>query len=630
MNKTMISILSLIVIFNLCFAQSDHKIIGLRGIENSAGNSHLFYRLNNSFDLDYQNIIHSSIYHLDVKNNVDTVFLQFCCSPNPYYDYILYYEDYDFWNNDPNKYISCGVETGLDPTYFIKRYDAGEYFNGSYIADGAIKIFILNQEDSLVYANVGGRMIFSSDSGKTWPSDLGSAPEFNLLSINKFDENIFLGCNNSGNLLRSDDRGESYIIVDDKEKWSEDSKFYYDKDKKHIYAVTRKSESSALIISDNKGNPYTWDLIYSDINRICLTADDSASGEVYFSKGRKIYKSIDYGASVSLFKEFEKRISGLYKKPDTNILYASVPYEIYEITPDTIISIKEIKPYNKLKFYPLSTGDKWIYFDSGSIEGDHYERYWTKEVTGDTVMPNGQLYKIIKKVKLDYNRINYYYERIDSLSGKVFGYNQDDSSSSYESLLEDLFAVIDDTIQGSHYHYEGGIYTCFMEEDSIEVLDKIRLSRQYKSEGLDRHIYDLAEDIGLYKDSYSFDFGSGISILQGAVVNGNIIGDTTIVGIHEDKFKPVKFQLRQNYPNPFNGRTIISYHLPQKSKIELKIYDMLGMEVRGLVKGGQAAGRQSVIWNGKDNNGNTVSSGVYIYRLKTDYTTKGRKMLFLK
>jgi len=78
--------------------------------------------------------------------------------------------------------------------------------------------------------------------------------------------------------------------------------------------------------------------------------------------------------------------------------------------------------------------------------------------------------------------------------------------------------------------------------------------------------------------------------------------------------------LSQNDPNPFNSTTLIHYHLPavsyQQSAVSLKIYNILGEEVRTLISQEQRAGRYEVVWDGKDNQGKEVSSGVYFYRLE--------------
>lgn len=92
----------------------------------------------------------------------------------------------------------------------------------------------------------------------------------------------------------------------------------------------------------------------------------------------------------------------------------------------------------------------------------------------------------------------------------------------------------------------------------------------------------------------------------------------------------LKFKLLQNTPNPFNPTTAIKYQLPQNSFVTIKIYDNLGREVATLINEERAAGSHIVYWNGKDNFGQTVSSGIYLYKLTAGNFTETRKMNFLK
>jgi serine protease AprX len=94
---------------------------------------------------------------------------------------------------------------------------------------------------------------------------------------------------------------------------------------------------------------------------------------------------------------------------------------------------------------------------------------------------------------------------------------------------------------------------------------------------------------------------------------------------------PEGFSLSQNFPNPFNPVTTIRYGLPEASTISLKIYDVMGREIRTLVAGRQDASSYTLQWDGTDNAGSPVSSGVYIYRLTSDrgFST-ARSMVLLK
>lgn len=92
--------------------------------------------------------------------------------------------------------------------------------------------------------------------------------------------------------------------------------------------------------------------------------------------------------------------------------------------------------------------------------------------------------------------------------------------------------------------------------------------------------------------------------------------DTTFVGVKEGDVIPVSFALHQNYPNPFNPTTKIRYALPVESIVRLKIYDLLGREVRTVVDEVQPAGNKLVEWTSITNSGASVASGVYFYRIE--------------
>jgi hypothetical protein len=90
------------------------------------------------------------------------------------------------------------------------------------------------------------------------------------------------------------------------------------------------------------------------------------------------------------------------------------------------------------------------------------------------------------------------------------------------------------------------------------------------------------------------------------------------------------FSLSQNYPNPFNPTTTIAYDLQQMTFVTLTIYNTLGQEVRTLVNTQQTAGSYQVKWDGKNDSGNALASGVYLYRLRADDYMETKKMVLMK
>ena len=93
---------------------------------------------------------------------------------------------------------------------------------------------------------------------------------------------------------------------------------------------------------------------------------------------------------------------------------------------------------------------------------------------------------------------------------------------------------------------------------------------------------------------------------------------------------PTEFSLQQNYPNPFNPTTSIRYDIAESGDAHLVIYNMLGQEVRSLVNGNQNVGRYEVSWNGLDNAGQPVATGIYIYHLQAAGYAKTFKMAYIK
>ena len=93
---------------------------------------------------------------------------------------------------------------------------------------------------------------------------------------------------------------------------------------------------------------------------------------------------------------------------------------------------------------------------------------------------------------------------------------------------------------------------------------------------------------------------------------------------------PKVFMLGPNYPNPFRGQTVIKYALPKDAHVTLEIYDITGRKVKTLVNSFEKAGWKTAIWNGTNERGEKVKSGIYFYRMKADKFLKTRKMVFVK
>jgi hypothetical protein len=105
---------------------------------------------------------------------------------------------------------------------------------------------------------------------------------------------------------------------------------------------------------------------------------------------------------------------------------------------------------------------------------------------------------------------------------------------------------------------------------------------------------------------------------------------STAVEEEEGGSTPKDFELNQNYPNPFNNETVIKFNLRRPASVTLTIYNILGQRVRMLVEGRLAAGSQTVSWDGKDDKGNDLSSGIYFYQLRAGEMSETKRLVLLK
>jgi hypothetical protein len=110
---------------------------------------------------------------------------------------------------------------------------------------------------------------------------------------------------------------------------------------------------------------------------------------------------------------------------------------------------------------------------------------------------------------------------------------------------------------------------------------------------------------------------------------------TATVAVKNNPSQPAVFALHENFPNPFaassfNSQTLLRYELPQRANVKLVIYNLRGERIRTLVDAPEAAGLKQISWNGANDAGEQVASGVYWYRLEADAFTATRKLMFIR
>jgi subtilisin family serine protease len=124
-----------------------------------------------------------------------------------------------------------------------------------------------------------------------------------------------------------------------------------------------------------------------------------------------------------------------------------------------------------------------------------------------------------------------------------------------------------------------------------------------------------------------------IPALQGKTVSGgrlNVSNMLSLITGIDSNALPGCFALHANHPNPFNPATTIAYDLPEAVDVQLVIYDVRGESIRSLVSGARPAGHHSVLWDGRNDRGENVTSGVYFCRFTAGGSVQSRKMVLLK
>ncbi len=106
----------------------------------------------------------------------------------------------------------------------------------------------------------------------------------------------------------------------------------------------------------------------------------------------------------------------------------------------------------------------------------------------------------------------------------------------------------------------------------------------------------------------------------------------TVVGVNDNQPSLVvnEFALNNNYPNPFNPTTNITFSVPNMSKVSLVVYNTLGQKVRTLVNNQTLSGNQTAVWNGTNEFGSSVPSGIYYYRMESGSSSVTKSMVLLK
>ena len=266
------------------------------------------------------------------------------------------------------------------------------------------------------------------------------------------------------------------------------------------------------------------------------------------------------------------------------------------------------------------------------------------------------------------NGINTIYRFPDNVAneaeGTAFAYNVGHASIGFGETSDIIYVVyegfVDDDYDSTTQLWFGDIYVSVSTDGGATWQDRVNITNSIGSDDLYPAIARINPQ-GVVQEMPGFSVGNAdgvndfVMIYQNDDVAGTFMrGDETtanfdkllvapvdfetisVTGIGDEETTdgitiPKAFALNQNYPNPFNPSTVISYQLAERAQVSIKIHNVRGQVVRELVNGVKAAGTYSVQWNGRDEFGQKVSSGIYLYVLETDKGFRStRKMVVLK
>lgn len=265
------------------------------------------------------------------------------------------------------------------------------------------------------------------------------------------------------------------------------------------------------------------------------------------------------------------------------------------------------------KYYPLTIGNVWLYSNWRIQSVDTiFTGYYKSKIIYDTLI-NNKKYFVFDRI--DSFTCASKYQRIDSVTMNVYSYRKD---LNQEILIDSLSMRLNSTFRCKRNCYNPASAICLDTGQAPFSYRKIR------ADGTIYFEYRLDFNRGISHYMYAEGIRIG-STLRGCVINGILYGDTNIVGISNQNGIPKGFLLHQNYPNPFNPNTTITFEVPNKSELTIKLYNPEGRLIRILFNGTKSAGVYSLLLDGSN-----LASGVYFYSLEAEGFLQTKKLVIIK
>jgi hypothetical protein len=252
--------------------------------------------------------------------------------------------------------------------------------------------------------------------------------------------------------------------------------------------------------------------------------------------------------------------------------------------------------------FPLAIGNKWIYSFSTT--------YWAEGWPDNTYSGTDTIQIIDKKIVTDtikwLMKSRIYADTIEL---------NELQQGRHQLFINQNIDFIGNTIFPFYPHVD----TMVFRYDRVDS-SGIRTFYSWNMDGRGFFHYTFKWEVGLL----SVTFNDGCTCMDGFYGNRTLLGQN-LTSVNYGQVHLWNYQLNQNYPNPFNPSTIISFNLPTRTFVTLKIFDLLGREVATLISEELSAGNYSRQWNASK-----LPSGIYFYRLQAGSYAQSKKLVLLK
>lgn len=450
-----------------------------------------------------------------------------------------------------------------------------------------------------------GTIYNTTDAGASWQL-LDKLTQENLLGIHFFDGTYGWIVGTRGTLIKTENSGAS---------WHLKSESFTSSSLNSVYFVNNEigwtvGDDGALFRTEDGGAD--WQPIDSGTTNdlLSLFFIDSDTGWVS-GKAGTLLNTTDGGTTwnVQPLQPLSYYWITDLEFYTSNFGWALADFETVIMTEDggeTWLAMGSFTPYiQSLQFVTDQVG--WLVGDDGIFKTIDGGADWQRQTTG--LNPDeGVFYNFVQFLDVNHGWI---------LGGKhanpAYIIKTSDGGASWQEVVKDSLTEIRTAyFSDKDTGWAWGLFMYYTNDSGV-------------SWHKDLNILEEIRDIHFLDNTHGWAVG-----YAGSIFRYTSAGPVTIEDQYATAKTPSQIRLSHNYPNPFNPETAIRFKISEPTHVTLTIYDLLGREVRTLVNERRSTGHYSVAWNGRDNAGRTLASGVYMYKLDAGNSTVIKKMVFVK